>query len=161
LSGASARRQPPHARQIELEGGLPERYGNLVPRDLPEEIDVKIHVVEAPSQQLRVRAGAEFDPTRIDTALSSRLWLRNLFGPWHHLVLEGRIGYGWLWRDTTDDPTGLYGEALACYVKPMVLARLLDSRVTVRFRDELYPGYHLRELTAGPRTGCEPRSNNE
>ncbi|MBW2455635.1 MAG: BamA/TamA family outer membrane protein [Deltaproteobacteria bacterium] len=124
--------------------------GNLVPRDLPEEIDVKIHVVEAPSQQLRVRAGAEFDPTRIDTALSSRLWLRNLFGPWHHLVLEGRIGYGWLWRSTTEDPTGLYGEALARYVKPMFLTRLLDSRVTVRFRDELYPGYHLRELTAGP-----------
>ncbi len=124
--------------------------GNLIPRDLPEQIDIKIHVVEAPSQQLRVRAGAEFDPTRIDTALSSRLWLRNLFGPLHHLALEGRIGYGWLWRDTTDDPTGLYGEALARYVKPMVLTRLLDSRVTARFRDELYPGYHLRELTTGP-----------
>jgi len=127
-----------------------DEEGNLVPRELPEEIDVKIHVVEAPSQQLRVRAGAEFDPTRIDTALSSRLWLRNLFGPWHHVVLEGRIGYGWLWRSTTDDPTGLYGEALVRYLKPMFLARLLDSRVTVRFRDELYPGYHLRELTAGP-----------
>lgn len=124
--------------------------GDLVPRELPEEVDLKIHVVEAPSQQLRVRAGAEFDPTRIDTGLASRLWLRNLFGPWHHLVLEGRLGYGWLWRDTTDDPTGLYGEALVRYLKPMLGARLLDFRWTARLRDELHPGFHLLELTTGP-----------
>lgn len=124
--------------------------GNLIPRDLPEAVDIKIHVVEAPSQQLRVRAGGEVDPSRIDTSLSSTLWLRNLFGPLHHLVLEGRIGYGWLYRSVTDDPTGLYGEALIRYLKPMFLTRLLDFRMSARFRDELYPGYHLRELTAGP-----------
>ncbi|MBW2529570.1 MAG: BamA/TamA family outer membrane protein, partial [Deltaproteobacteria bacterium] len=124
--------------------------GDLVPRELDEEVDLKIHVVEAPSQQLRVRAGAEFDPTRLDTALSSRLWLRNLFGPWHHLVLEGRLGYGWLWRDTTDDPTGFYGEALVRYLKPMLGARLLDFRLTARLRDELHPGFHLLEVTTGP-----------
>jgi hypothetical protein len=124
--------------------------GNLVPRELPEEIDVKIHVVEAPSQQLRVRGGLEFDPTRIDTSLGATLWLRNVFASWHHMVLDGRIGYGWLWRGTTDDPTGLYGEALVRYVKPMFLARLLDFRLTGRFLDELYPGFHLREVTAGP-----------
>jgi outer membrane translocation and assembly module TamA len=124
--------------------------GNLVARELPEAIDVKIHVVEAPSQQLRVRASAEADPTRFDTALSSRLWLRNLFAPWHHLVLEGRIGYGWLFDADTGDPDGLYGEALARYLKPMWLARLLDFRTTLRFKDELYNGFHLREVTAGP-----------
>jgi outer membrane protein assembly factor BamA len=131
----------------------PERIddqGNLVPRELPESVDIKIHVTEAPSQQLRVRAGAEFDPERIDTALSSQFWFRNLFGPWHHLLLEGRIGYGWLWRGDTDDPTGLYGEAMVRYVKPMFLARLLDFRMTARFRDVLFPGFHLREVTTGP-----------
>ena len=124
--------------------------GNLIARELPEAIDVKIHVIESPSQQLRVRANAEADPTRFDTALSSRLWLRNLFAPWHHLVLEGRIGYGWLFGDDSPDPLGLYGEALARYLKPMWLTRLLDFRSTVRFRDELYNGFHLREVTAGP-----------
>jgi outer membrane protein assembly factor BamA len=127
-----------------------DEEGNLVPRELSEVVDVKIHVVEAPSQQLRVRAGVEFDPTRIDTALSSRLWLRNLFGPWHHLVVEGRIGFGVLWRSVSDDPAGLYGEALLRYVKPMFLTRLLDFRMSARFRDVLYPGFHLRELTTGP-----------
>lgn len=124
--------------------------GNLVPRDLPEELNVKIQVVESPSQQIRVRAGLEADPTRVDTALSSQLWFRNLFGPWHHLVVEGRIGYGWLLRSSTDDPLGLYGDALVRYVKPMLAARLFDFRLSARFRDELFPGYHLRELTSGP-----------
>lgn len=124
--------------------------GNLIPRELPEEVDVKIHVVEAPSQQIRVRAGLEADPTRIDTTLGSRFWFRNLFGPWHHLVLEGRLGYGFLYRGTTDDPTGFYGEGLVRYVKPMLAARLLDFRLTARFRDELFPGFHMREVTAGP-----------
>jgi outer membrane translocation and assembly module TamA len=127
-----------------------DEEGNLKPRELPEDIDVKIHVVEAPSQQLRVRAGAEFDPTRVDTVLSSQLWLRNLFGPWHHVVMEGRIGYGWLWSDTSDDPAGLYGEGLIRYIKPMAFGRLGDFRLTTRFRDELFPGFHFREFTAGP-----------
>jgi Omp85 superfamily domain/Surface antigen variable number repeat len=127
-----------------------DKDGNLIPRKLAEAVDVKIHVVEAPSQQLRVRAGAELDPSRVDTTLGARLWLRNLFGPLHHMVLEGRAGYGWLYRSDTDDPTGFYGEALARYLKPMFLSRLLDFRLTGRFRDELFPGFHLREVTAGP-----------
>lgn len=123
--------------------------GNLIPRDLPVDVPIKIHVVEAPSQQIRVRAGLEVDPTRVDTAIGSRFWFRNLFGPWHHLVLEGRIGYGWLIGDS-DAPLGLYGDGLVRYVKPMLAARLLDFRLTARFRDELFPGFHLREFTAGP-----------
>jgi outer membrane protein assembly factor BamA len=124
--------------------------GNLVPRKLPETIDLIVHVVESPSQQLRVRAGFEFDSTRVDTFLDSELWLRNLFAPQHHLTLEGRVGYGWLWRGDTDDPTGLYGDALVRYTHPGFLARLLDLRLTARYRDVLYPGFHLREVTAGP-----------
>ena len=124
--------------------------GNLQPRKLPETIDLIVHVVESPSQQLRVRAGFEFDPTRVDTFLDSELWLRNFFAPQHHLTLEGRVGYGWSWRGDTDDPTGLYGDALVRYVHPGFLARLLDLRLTARYRDVLYPGFHLREVTAGP-----------
>ncbi len=124
--------------------------GNLIPRQLSEELNVKIHVVESPSQQVRVRAGLEIDPTRIDTVLGSTFWFRNLFGPWHHLVLDGRIGYGWLYRASTDEPTGFYGDALVRYVKPMLGARLLDFRLTGRFRQELLPGFSLREVTAGP-----------
>jgi outer membrane translocation and assembly module TamA len=134
----------------ELRDDQIDKDGNLVPRELPSELDLIVHVVEAPSQQVRVRAGAELDPYRIDTALGARVWLRNLFGPIHHLVLEGRIGYGWLWRGTTDDPTGLYGEALVRTLHPGTFGRLGDLRLTARFRDELYPGFHLREVTTGP-----------
>lgn len=124
--------------------------GNLVPRKLPEEMDLKIHIVEAPSQQVRIRAGIEFDPTRIDTAVGGSLWLRNLFGPFHHVVLDGRVGYGWLWRGDTNDPTGLYGDVTLRYIKAMAFSRLTDFRLTTRYRDDLYPGFHLREFTAGP-----------
>ncbi|MEM9874677.1 MAG: BamA/TamA family outer membrane protein [Myxococcota bacterium] len=124
--------------------------GELVPRDLPEEMDLKIHIVEAPSQQLRLRAGVEFDPTRIDTAVGGSLWLRNLFGPFHHLSLDGRVGYGWLWRGDTDDPTGLYGDVTLRYTKAAALGRLVDFRLTARYRDDLYPGFNLREFTTGP-----------
>jgi outer membrane translocation and assembly module TamA len=127
-----------------------DAQGNLVPRKLPEEIDLTVRVVESPSQKLRLGAGFEFDPTRVDVGFGSELWLRHLFGPQHHLVLEGRIGYGWLWRGDTDHPTGLYGEALARSIHPGWIARLIDLRLTTRYRDVLYPGFHLRELTAGP-----------
>ncbi len=122
--------------------------GNLVLRELSPAVDLKIHVVEAPSQQFRVRAGAEFDPTRFDTALRSKLWLRNLFGPLHHVTIEGRVGYGWFWRRTGRN--GLYGDAQVRYVRPGLLLRLLDFRLTGRFRQLLYPGFGLREVTAGP-----------
>ena len=126
--------------------------GKLIPRkNLPEALDVTIHVVEAPSEQIRLRAGAELDPERVDTNLATRLWFRNLFGPLHHLVVEGLIGYGWLWNtDTRDATAGLYGEALLRTLHPGTIGRLGDVRMTARYRYELYPGYHLGELTVGP-----------
>lgn len=124
--------------------------GHLVPRKLNDNLDLVVRVVESPSQQVRVRAGLEADPARIDTYLGSDATLRHLFGPQHHLVLEGRIGYGWLWRGDTRDPTGVYGEALARYVHPGFIGRTLDFRLTTRYRDDLYPGYHLREIVVGP-----------
>ena len=134
----------------ELRGEQISADGKLVPRKLPEALDVTVHVVEAPSEQIRVRAGVELDPKRIDTNLSSRLWFRNLFGPLHHLTVEGLIGYGWLWKETRDAAAGLYGEALLRTLHPGTIGRLGDLRMTARYRYELYPGYHLGELTAGP-----------
>jgi translocation and assembly module TamA len=124
--------------------------GKLIPRTLSPDLDVIVHVVEAPSEQLRLRAGAEFDPERFDTNLSGRFWFRNLFGPLHHLVVEGLVGYGWLWNDTRDANAGVYGEALLRTEHPGAIGRLGDMRMSARYRYELYPGYHLGELTVGP-----------
>lgn len=133
-----------------LRPGQVDEDGNFVPRELPEEVDLEINVVEAPSRQIRVRGGVEADPWRLDTALSSRATLRDVFGPLHHMVLEGRLGYGWHWRGDTGEPAGVFGDALVRYIRPMLLSRLTDFRLTGRLRDELYPGFHMREVTAGP-----------
>lgn len=127
-----------------------DAHGNLVPRKLDEKVDLTLHVVESPSQQLRSRAGVQFDPTRIDTTVDATLWLRNIFGPLHHLTIEGRLGHGFLWRSTTEQPVGLYGDALLRYVRPGAIGRTGDFRLSGRFRDELYPGFHLQEVTTGP-----------
>lgn len=124
--------------------------GNLVPRELPGAVDFRLGVVEAPSRQLRMRAGAEADPSRGDLYAGSTLWLRNLFGPFHHLVLEGRVGYGVLWSGDEDESSGAYGEALVRTVHAGLLGRLVDGRLSGRYRDVLYPGFRMREVTAGP-----------
>ena len=124
--------------------------GNLVPRKLSPTLDLTIHVREAPSQQVRLRAIAEIDPTRVDTGLGARIWLRNVFGPLHHLSIEGQLGYGWLFNSDSDDPAGVYGQGLVRYSRPGLMGRLGDFRLSARFRDQLYPGFHLREFTAGP-----------
>ncbi|HEU5058071.1 MAG TPA: POTRA domain-containing protein [Kofleriaceae bacterium] len=124
--------------------------GNLVPRALPADVSLKVTVVEAPSRQLRLEAGVEGDPTRVDSFAGARVWLRNLFGPQHHLVLEGSVGYGWLVDDDSTDPTGLYGNALVRHVHPGWLTRRLDLRTTAQYRDVVYPSAQLREVSAGP-----------
>ena len=120
--------------------------GSLVPRTLPETVAVKVVVVEAPARQLRLEAGVEADPTRVDAFAGARVTLRNLFGPQHHLILEGNLGYG----HTFDDAgiaNRLYGSALVQYLHPLTA---IDVRLTGRWRDVLYPSALLRELTAGP-----------
>jgi outer membrane translocation and assembly module TamA len=120
--------------------------GSLVPRALPETLAVKVVVVEAPRRQLRLEAGVEADPTRVDAFAGARLTLRHLFGPQHHLILEGNLGYG----HTFDDAgiaNRLYGSALVQYLHPLTS---IDVRLTGRWRDVLYPSALLRELTAGP-----------
>ncbi|NOU31019.1 MAG: BamA/TamA family outer membrane protein [Polyangiaceae bacterium] len=124
--------------------------GNLTPRPLPDAIDLVVHVDEAPSAKVRLRGSAELDPTRMDLVAGAGVELRNALGSQHHLIARGRIGVGYLWRDDTDQPAGLYGDALLRYVRPGLVGRIGDGRLSARFRDVLYPGFHLRELTTGP-----------
>jgi outer membrane protein assembly factor BamA len=134
----------------ELKPEQVDEQGNLVPRKLPEDIDFRLVVVEAPSVDLELRAGAEADPTRADAYGGASLWLRNFFAPYHHLVLEGRLGYGWLWGGEDNESSGAYGEALIRTIHAGLIGRLVDARLSGRFRDVLYPGSRMRELSAGP-----------
>ena len=102
--------------------------GSLVPRTLPETLAVTVVVVEAPARRLRLEAGVEADPTRVDTFAGARVTLRNLFAPQHHLIVEGNLGYG----HTFDDAglaNRLYGSALVQYLHPFTA---IDVRVTGR-----------------------------
>jgi outer membrane translocation and assembly module TamA len=121
--------------------------GNLVPRKLPDNVGVRVVVVEAPRRQLRAELGVEADPTRVDTYAGARVLLRNLLVSQQHVVLEGHVGYGVLIDD--DEPAGgVYGSALAQYLIPTTSR--LDVRLTGRWRDVLYPDSMLREIVAGP-----------
>jgi translocation and assembly module TamA len=136
-------------------GGViePERVaadGTLIARRLPETVDLVVHVDEAPRAQVRLRGTVEADPTRGDATAGAELQLRNALGSQHHITLRGRMGYGVLFDDDADTPNGLYGDALARYTRPSLFGRLVDGRLSVRFRDVLYPGFHFRELFAGP-----------
>lgn len=127
-----------------------DEQGNLVPRKLGDSIDFRLVVVEAPSRQLSLRAGAEADPTRADVYAGGSLWFRNLFGSYQHLVLEGRAGYGVLLNGDDDESSGAYGEVLVRSVHGGLFARMVDGRLSARFRDRLYPGFRTRELAGGP-----------
>jgi outer membrane translocation and assembly module TamA len=139
-------------------GGVlaPERVssdGELVPRHLPEDLSVRVVVVESPMRQGRGELGLEGDPTRVDAFTSARVVFRNLFAPQNHLVLEGTAGYGWLTgAGSRSDQLagGVYGSALAQYQRPGALGRTIDLRITARWRDELYPAAVLSEFVAGP-----------
>ncbi|HEU0035250.1 MAG TPA: BamA/TamA family outer membrane protein [Kofleriaceae bacterium] len=151
ISDADIQTGPPEYPET---GGVlaPEQVddaGNLVPRKLPEDVALRVVVVEAPARQLRAELGIEADPTRVDSYAGARVTLRNLFGSQHHLVLEGNVGYGWI-IDDDELARGVYGSAQAQYVHPGWLVRSLDLRMTTRWRDVLYPDAMLREVVAGP-----------
>jgi hypothetical protein len=105
--------------------------------------------VEAPSQTVRLRAGFEIDPSRADTFAAGTVWLRNLLGPAHHLVLEGRAAYGYIFDKTADEPPGFYGEGLIRTVHPGVLGRTGDVRTTARYVGSLFPRAFLHRGTTG------------
>jgi translocation and assembly module TamA len=137
------------------EGGgvmTPEQIGadgTFVPRQLDDQLAVRVHVVEAPARQLRAEVGAEADLARVDAFAAARVQLRDLFGPFQHLVLEGNVGHGWL-VDRDDPVQGVYGGARARYLRPGFITRDLELRVTAQWRDTLAPSALLRELSAGP-----------
>lgn len=151
LSDADIQTGPPEHPDT---GGVlaPDRIsgdGKIVPRQLDSSLSVRVIVVEAPNRQLRAEVGVEADPTRVDTYAGARVLFRNLFAPQHHLVVEGHVGYGVLIdKDQTAD--GVYGSALVQEHRPGWLHRILDLRVTGRWRDVLYPDSMLREVVAGP-----------
>lgn len=134
----------------ELRDEQVDEQGNLIPRSLPSAVNLTVHVVEAPSQTIRLRAAFEIDPSRADTSLTATLWLRNLLGPMHHLLLEGRVGYGWLFNENADDRSGLFGEGLIRTIHPGVFGRLGDLRATIRYQGSLYPSAYLHRATTGP-----------
>jgi len=151
LSDADIQTGPPEHPET---GGVlaPEQVdgeGHIVPRQLPDSLAVRVIVVEAPARQLRVEAGFEADPTRLDAYAGARALFRNALGTQHHVVLEGNVGYGWLVGDT-EPAHGVYGSAQAQYLRPGFIARTLDARLTARWRDTLYPSALLREVVAGP-----------
>jgi outer membrane protein assembly factor BamA len=126
--------------------------GNLVPRALPAGVNVILHVVEAPSRTFRLRAGFEIDPGRADTLLGAGLTLRNALGALHHLKLDGRVGYGWLFGDGTLDTArraGVYGDAQIRTVHPGALGRIGDLRTSLRYQGSLFPSAFLHRATAG------------
>lgn len=124
--------------------------GVFVPRHQDAALALRVVVVEAPARQLRAELGVEADPSRVDAYAGARLWLRDVFGPLHHVVLEGAVGRGWL-LDADDLPIeGLYGGALIQYLHPGFLVPALELRLAGRWRDTPLPSALLRELTAGP-----------
>ncbi len=122
--------------------------GALVPRALPTALAVRIVVVEAPATQLRAELGVEADPSRADVFTGTRVILRSLLRPQHHVVLEGNVGYGYRFDDGRV-ANGLYGSALAQWVHPLERAHV-ELRLGGRWRDVLYPDALLREVTVGP-----------
>lgn len=127
-----------------------DQDGNLVPRELPPGVNVTIHVVEAPRVNIRVRATAEADVARFDTLLTSRFFFRDVLGPLGHLVLQGAIGYGWLYGSASEDPTGFYGDATIRTIHAGALGRLGDLRTTLQYRGDLYPSAYLHTVRTGP-----------
>ncbi len=127
--------------------------GAYVPRELPAAVDVRLTVVEAPSTQVAIDAGVNLDPERIDPYAGARLVLRDVFGPFHHLTLQGNVGYGVRWRGDVDEPLGLYGNARAVWSHPGVFGRIGDLRLSASFDDTLQVGYNWRtaRLAAGVR----------
>lgn len=124
--------------------------GSVMPREgLDAAVDFTVKVVESPSATGRLRAGVSADIERFDVQAGAGVQLRNALGAMHHLVFEGDVGYGLRWRGDLDEPEGVYGSALARYVHPGFLARLLDLRITARFDEKLYPGFHWRTASFG------------
>lgn len=128
-----------------------DKDGKFIPRDLPPDVNITIHVVEAPRVTMRLRGSFEADPSRADTALGLRFFFRDLFAPLHHLVVEGRLAYGWIFdQPPNESPNGIYGEGLVRSIHNGALGRLGDMRITAHYKSDLFPGYYLHHFEGGP-----------
>lgn len=124
--------------------------GDLLPREgLDAAVDFTVTVVESPSVQGRLGAGVNVDLERVDLFTGAEVQLRNALGSLSHLVFGGTLGYGLRWRGDLDEPAGPYGSALARWVVPGAIGRLGDLRLSLRFDERLYPGFHWRTAVAG------------
>jgi len=123
--------------------------GDLVPRVTAREADVVVTVRDAPLAQLELGAGSNIDLERVDPYARLRLWLRNAFGPLHHLSFDGHVGYALRYRGDVDEPLGLHGSARVMWSRPALIGRLGDMRLVASFDEELYPGFHWRTAAAG------------
>lgn len=134
----------------EMKPGMVDESGKFVGRKkLNPEIDIQITVVESPSAQVRFGLGGTVELTRLDAYASGKVLLRNVFGPLHHLAFDMKVGYGWLFRASNDDPLGIYGHGEVRYEYSGLFARLLDFRIFGRIEEKLFPGFHTRQVTAG------------
>jgi len=116
---------------------------------LSPDIDIVINVVEASSTQVRAGLGGQAELTRLDAYARGNFLFRNLFGPLHHLTIDLKAGYGWLFRASNDEPLGVYGHGEIRYDYAGLIARLLDFRIFGRMDERLFPGFHTRKVTAG------------
>ncbi len=132
-------------------GGTPvvDDNGDMVARNLNSKVNLRLVVVEAPARELRIEAGAEADPARLDAFAGARTILRDALAPSAHVVVAGSVGYGWD-LDDSEQPTGLYGAALLRFVRASTFSRRLDARLSARLDQDLFPGASVRRIAAGP-----------
>ena len=134
--------------------------GKVLPRSLSADVNLRVHVQEAPAHKGRLGLGASADMGRLDGHISFKNEFRDLFGATHHLNLGGRMAYGWLFDGAANDPLGFYGQGTIRYDTPGVFIRNLDLRVYGTWREQLREGYRNRGLRTGVgfRTSLSVRS---
>jgi hypothetical protein len=134
--------------------------GNPIARNLDAAVDLDVYVTEGPAHKGRVGVGVGADIERLDGHLSLRNEFRDLLGPAHHVLLDGRVAYGWLFRGQTGDPLGLHGDGVISYNHAGFLHPTLALRIYGKWAERLFDGYHSRGLRAGAslRSTLAPRT---
>lgn len=129
--------------------GRVDADGKPLGRLLSAEVDLDVTVTESPASTGRVGVGFAADSERVDGQASLKGEFRDLLGPTHHVLIDGRMGYGILFRGETGDPLGLYGDGLLRYDHPGFLHRHLDLRLYAQWKEDLFDAFHQRGLRSG------------